>query len=104
MYFRHGKCRGAEGAQIRDSVRALLSRLENARELRVLDVGGGLNSWSGDLVTDILDIDAREGVVLHSGDINLASTWVNLGSNEFDFVNCTHTLEDIRDLGLSSRK
>jgi len=89
----------SEGAQIRDSVRGLLSRLGDVRELRVLDVGGGLNPWLGDLVTDVLDIDARKGVVLHSGDINLASTWVNLGSKEFDFVNCTHTLEDIRDPG-----
>ncbi len=89
----------SEGAQIRDSVRGLLSRLGDVRELRVLDVGGGLNPWLGNLVTDVLDIDARKGVVLHSGDINLASTWVNLGSKEFDFVNCTHTLEDIRDPG-----
>jgi len=89
----------SEGLFIRESVRSMLRRVRDVRPLRILDVGGGLNPWLGDLVTDVLDIDSRQGVVLHSGDINLASTWVDLDDNEFDFVNCSHTLEDIRDPG-----
>lgn len=71
---------------------------EQNRTFRVLDVGGGFNSWLGDLVTDIIDINPREGVVtVHQGDVHDPNLWSGFKDDEFDFVNCTHLLEDVRD-------
>ena len=73
---------------------------EDKGELKVLDVGGGINSWLGERVTHIIDNQASSSSkVFILGDINEPDVWKNFHENEFDFVSCTHTLEDIRNPG-----
>lgn len=89
----------SESGWLRDLVTKKLREQSRIRELRVLDVGGGKNSWLGNLVTDVIDInpmDLRDGVTLHQGDVQSASTW-DFSENCFDFISCTHMLEDVRD-------
>lgn len=78
--------------------------------LRVVDVGGGICSWS-DHVTDIVDIfivpgskeileKQRPNVNIHAMDINNPNNWDHIledveKNGKFDFSICTHTLEDI---------
>jgi hypothetical protein len=72
----------------------------NQIPLKILDVGGGINSWLGERVTHIIDnqkVDSTKEIFL--GDINEPDVWRNFHDNEFDFVSCTHTLEDIRNPG-----
>ena len=96
----------SERENLREVVESLLSQAVRSRPLRVLDVGGGLNSWLGDLVTDILDIDFRSESVLNPqvADACNPSTWRIYEDNEFDFVSCTHTLCDLRDPALVVRE
>lgn len=60
---------------------------------RVLDVGGYEMAWAGKWTTAYLDIQGGEYV----GDICYQETWDQFGDKEWDFVVCTHTLEDVRD-------
>lgn len=72
---------------------------------RVLDVGGSVNGWSGEVVTHILDIQKpadplRDGTTFFAGDANEPEVWADVERDVaqnglFDFVICTHTLEDI---------
>lgn len=93
----------SEANQVRLELIEALHRLQeqSAEPLRILDVGGGKNSWLGDLVTDIIDLgpseSQRPGVRVWRGDVQDDSVWESFSDNEFDFVSCTHTLEDIRD-------
>lgn len=85
---------------VRERVRETLESVSRNNQLRILDCGGGINSWLGDLVTDVIDIEprlSRAGVTVHHGDICSPVTWEPFKDDQFDFVNCTHTLEDIRD-------
>lgn len=86
---------------MRDQVIEILRRLSESlgRKLRVLDVGGGKNSWAKDFVTDIMDIDNIfcPNKKVWAGDINELEIWKTFKSKEFDFAICTHTLEDIRN-------
>ena len=91
---------GSENETMRSDVIELLERASKVRKLKILDAGGGLNSWLGHYVTHVIDshpasMDEKVAVVI--GDINDASTWQSFEDNEFDFISSTHTLEDIRD-------
>ena len=92
-----------ETGQIRSQIVAALEthQARLSKKLRILDVGGGKNSWLGGLVTDVIDLDpkdeSRQGVQIWRGDVQDEKLWNNFSNNEFDFVSCTHTLEDIRD-------
>lgn len=90
----------SEKDSLRHDLIESLQQASEVRRLKILDAGGGINSWLGDLVTHIMDINADEespGIEIVAGDINDLATWVKFSENEFDFVSCTHTLEDIRD-------
>ena len=80
-------------------------------DARVLDVGGGLAPFPrADAVVDIESYDAfltrtegaREPVRFsreswHVGDICDPTVWAGIADKAFDFVVCSHTLEDVRD-------
>jgi len=92
-----------EGKQVRDEVRIALEEAARTspRPLRILDVGGGRNSWLGKLVTDVIDFNpdnaSSSSVRVWIGDVHDDALWSRFQENEFDFVSCTHTLEDVRD-------
>ena len=91
---------GSENDSMRTGITEVLKRVSSEKNIKVLDAGGGLNSWLGDYVTHIIDISPSSidgNIEIVHGDINEASTWEKIGDNEFDFVSSTHTLEDIRD-------
>ncbi len=81
---------------------------------RVLDVGGGAVVFPrANAVIDLLAYEERQQAANESGeknqsqqfgpndwfvgDICAAEVWQNFKDKEFDFVVCSHTLEDIRD-------
>lgn len=69
---------------------------------KILDFGGGAGSWVGGLATHIVDLQPNPeaesaGISVIIGDGHLNETWEHFGDNYFDFVVCTHTLEDVRD-------
>jgi len=83
---------------LRQLVKLTLQAISKNRNLKILDCGGGINSWLGDLVTHVMDLSSdpsSKRVIV--GDLCDSETWALLDDKEFDFVNCTHTLEDIRD-------
>jgi len=85
---------------MRNDITEVLKRVKSQKNIKVLDAGGGLNSWLGDYVTHIIDINPsliNGDIKIIQGDINEVSTWEQIEDNEFDFVSSTHTLEDIRD-------
>jgi hypothetical protein len=92
--------KASETDSLRDQILGLLSKVSKERELRILDAGGGIQSWLGELVTHIIDINPQNlssKIDVVVGDLNDETSWSQFGENQFDFVSCTHTLEDIRD-------
>jgi SAM-dependent methyltransferase len=92
-------------AMLAASLRKILSTLrENDR---VLDVGGGVGALArADYVTDILPYDERRPAYGGGPRRYSKDTWVTcdvcsgrwpFDANEFDFVVCSHVLEDVRD-------
>jgi len=68
----------------------------------VLDVGGSWNSYLGSLITHIFDLHDPKLPNVHwfQGSINSYEGWKPILdyveiNGKFDFVNCTHTLEDL---------
>lgn len=93
----------SETYSIRNHVLKVIDKLildSPAHELKVLDVGGGINNWLGERVTHVIDnqLNASKSK-FYFGDVNEPAVWENFSDNEFDFVSCTHTLEDIRNPG-----
>jgi hypothetical protein len=75
---------------------------EKNPSLTVLDIGATHNPFSLEFLTHTFDFRPAEipGVTAFSGDINQYEDWVQLFNyveihGKFDFVNCTHTLEDV---------
>jgi hypothetical protein len=69
-------------------------------DYRVIDIGGGLNPWAGELVDAYVDINNPKGLGnVFSGDMNDSGVWdqIKAAGPKFDFSICTHTLEDIRN-------
>jgi hypothetical protein len=76
--------------------------LKQKKYSRVLDVGGSVNSWSSPYITHCTDIQPHNNTSVHQfiGNISTYSIWKNIlddvkKNGKFDFVICTHTLEDI---------
>ena len=69
-------------------------------DYRVIDIGGGLNPWAGEIVDAYLDINNPRGLEnIFAGDMNDSRVWdqIKASGPKFDFSICTHTLEDIRN-------
>jgi len=69
-------------------------KLSNPKS-RVLDVGGVADSWADDYVDVYLDFSKGNKVI--RGDVCLPDVWNKLDGEIFDFVICSHLLEDVRD-------
>lgn len=64
---------GSENESMRDSVSAALKKASKHKSLRVLDAGGGLNSWLNEYVSHIIDINPAPSdgkIEIIQGDIN----------------------------------
>jgi hypothetical protein len=66
------------------------------------DVGGSGGLWLGELIDTVIDLVPPKQTSTHSpsfigGDICDHEFWRQIPDKSFDFVNCTHTLEDLRD-------
>ena len=74
---------------------------------RVLDVGGLADPWSWPVANSVLDFtdpfaNFPPNITAYKGDITRAAGWASVLSEvakkgKFDFVICTHTLEDLHD-------
>lgn len=92
----------SESKSIREHVKCSLEHVKTSKpNLSVLDVGAAANPWLGIVVSDTLDFYSvdrpNHKITSHLGDINKASSFAGFADKQFDFVSCTHTLEDIRD-------
>jgi len=87
----------------RPEVLAHVAKLKDHNpDFTLLDVGATHNPFNRDFLTHTFDLNpsGMEGVHEFSGDINCSEDWVQIFDyvqehGKFDFVNCTHTLEDI---------
>lgn len=96
----------SEGGCVRASVKSSLSRMKSVKPgLSVLDIGAAANPWLGDIISDALDFFPVDrgglGIRSHVGDVNKSSSFAGFADKSFDFVTCTHTLEDVRDPGVA---
>jgi len=89
----------SEGEVIREKVFDYIRQRKKVKDYRVLDVGGSGNTWLGSLVTGIVDLNEPAIKVneFYQGDICKEETWKLIPDKHYDFENCTHTLEDLRD-------
>lgn len=90
-----------ESRNIRDEIYTVLKDISKKKALRILDIGGGKNSFLKELVTDIIDLNIieidNENIKLHIGTFYDEMLWSSFSADEFDFISCTQTLEDLRD-------
>ena len=89
----------------------VVRQIEDLQCKTILDVGGSWNSWLGDKVTHMFDLfdpnqsqgmtdNTKRNYTWFKGDINNYEDWLPVVKyteehGKFDFVNCTHTLEDL---------
>jgi hypothetical protein len=87
-----------ENKDVRNEILAFFG--SQTRRLKVLDLGGGTSSWLQEYVTDIIDLNPShevKGVNYIKGDFYDNEIWESIPDKHYDFVNCSHTLEDLRD-------
>ena len=93
----------------------MFNKVENVLKLikptdKVLDVGGGAGAFPrADAVIDIIDFESSYSDVdgklpqnyssenWYVGDLCLPKVWECISDKQFDFVICSHVLEDVRD-------
>jgi hypothetical protein len=73
-------------------------RIENPN-YKVLDAGGAGNPWAAEYTNAYLDIQDVPGKRVIVGDIQSHEVWEKISKENFDFIICTHTLEDIKNPG-----
>jgi hypothetical protein len=92
----------SEGATIRNQILSKLIKV-SSQKWKVADCGGGLGgSYFEEALTAVIDIgdiknSKNKNIKLYKGDINQDKVWAEIPDKHFDFIICTHTLEDIRD-------
>ncbi|MBY0384243.1 class I SAM-dependent methyltransferase [bacterium] len=81
-------------------IQYIKQKKQHNKQFRVIDIGGGVNPWAGEVVDAYIDIcNPKNSKNVFIGDINETDVWDQILKSEqkFDFSICTHTLEDIRD-------
>lgn len=80
----------------------VINKIKSSGAKTILDVGGWWNTYLRDYVTHVFDQynPNIEGVSWFQGNINSYESWKPIfdyveKNGKFDFVNCTHTLEDL---------
>jgi hypothetical protein len=63
----------------------------------VVDIGGAINPWSAEVADCYVDMHETAGHETICGDIHDLALWQEIGRRNFDFVICSHILEDVRD-------
>lgn len=102
--WKYGAIHGRDG-EVLDYIKK--NRLEN-KNYKVIDIGPALNSWTDsevDATVDILDLNNNK--IHFKGNINYFEVWQNIlnyvdKNGKFDFLICSHVLEDISNPGLVS--
>lgn len=81
-----------------DALREFLEEKKSSSGYKVLNVGGGLNQHGLpiDAVFDLRALDDPNAKV-YQREMCEKTAWDEIEDNEYDFVVCTHTLEDLRD-------
>ncbi len=83
----------------RDFIKEFVKTARSKSHYKVLDVGGGADSWAKDFADATLDImfeDPNDPFQI-SGDLFDSNTWKQFADERFDLVILSHILEDIRD-------
>lgn len=65
--------------------------------MTVVDIGGARNPWSRPVVDTYVDLFPLDGADVILGDVNKPDVWDTIAKRRFNFVICSHILEDIRD-------
>ncbi len=82
----------------RQRVLSYLSELKaNDSNFSVVDIGGAINPWSAAVADCYVDMNETTGHETIRGDIHDPAVWREIRGRNFDFVICSHLLEDIRD-------
>ena len=84
-------------------VEQLLELKRQNPNIRIIDVGASLNTWSKDVVDAIVDIQepqVESHIQVFRANINVVKDWEDIEAHvekhgKFDFSICSHTLEDI---------
>jgi hypothetical protein len=66
-------------------------------QYKVLDAGGAGNPWASEYTDAYLDIQDIPGKRVITGDIQSPDVWKKVSEENFDFIICSHTLEDIKN-------
>lgn len=91
-WISNSKKREENKAMIRDLLR---KKKEETPTYKVLDIGGVVNPWADDYVDAYLDIQDMPNKKVIVGDIQKPEVWKIVKEENFDFIICSHTLEDI---------
>lgn len=73
----------------------LKNKKKDNQNYKILDVGGASNPWADGYVDTYLDIQEMDGKDVIVGDILKPDVWKIVKERQFDFIICSHTLEDI---------
>jgi hypothetical protein len=75
----------------------LKEKKEKNPNYKVLDAGGAVNPWASEYTDVYLDIQDVPGKRVITGDIQSPEVWEKISQENFDFIICSHTLEDIKN-------
>ena len=82
----------------------LKERKKKNPNYKVLDAGGAGNPWASEYTDAYLDIQDVPGKKVIVGDIQSTEVWKKISEENFDFIICSHTLEDIKNPGFVIEK
>jgi hypothetical protein len=82
----------------------LKERKKENPNYKILDAGGAVNPWASEYTDAYLDIQDVPGKRVITGDIQSPEVWKKVNEENFDFIICSHTLEDIKNPGFVIEK